>query len=90
VYLRFYKALEKIGLEREERLRRRVSFHSYRHWFNTCLLESGLSPETIRLLTGHTPQMTARYNHAQLVNIKYLPALDFSSSSLSVGTHAGL
>jgi hypothetical protein len=38
------------------------------------LIESGLTPETVRLLTGHSAGMTARYSHAQLQNINY-PAI---------------
>jgi integrase len=79
VYKRFYAALEKIGLGRQERKARNITFHSYRHWFNTRLLESGLAPETVRLLTGHSAGMTARYSHIQLTNLKNHPMIDFPS-----------
>jgi integrase len=90
VYKRFYHALEKIGLDRQTRKTRNISFHSYRHGFNTMLLESGLPPETIRLLTGHSAGMTARYSHAQLVNIKHLPALNFDNLSKSAPADTAL
>jgi hypothetical protein len=33
------------------------------------LLEAGVHPETVRLITGHSAQMTAHYAHVQLVNM---------------------
>jgi integrase len=73
VYKQYYRALENIGINRQHSKERNLTFHSYRHLFNTMLLESGLAPETIRLLTGHSAGMTARYSHAQLTNIKIFP-----------------
>ena len=77
VYKQFYKALYKIGISKELRKEKNISFHSYRHLFNSLLLESGIAPETIRLLTGHSAGMTARYSHIQLTNIKFCPVIDF-------------
>jgi hypothetical protein len=45
------------------------------------LLESGLAPETVRLLTGHSAGMTARYSRIQLTNIKNHPMIDFPASN---------
>jgi integrase len=70
VYKHFWNTLFKIGISAELRKSRNISFHSYRHTFNTMLLEEGLNPETIRLLTGHsTANMTARYSHIRLNNM---------------------
>jgi len=80
VYKHFKAALDAIGLSKEERISRNITFHSYRHSFNTRLIESGMNPETVRLLTGHTAGMTARYSHAQLVHIS-LPELPFAATS---------
>jgi integrase len=77
VYKQFYRALESIGINRQQMKAKNLTFHSYRHLFNSMLLESGLSPEAIRLFTGHSAGMTARYNHAQLTNYKNMPLLDF-------------
>ena len=77
VYKHFYRALESIGINRLRRKEKNITFHSYRHLFNTMLLESGLMPETIRLLTGHSAGMTARYSHVQLANLKCYPQIDF-------------
>jgi len=69
VYKHFKYALAKIGINEETREKRNISFHSYRHTFNTILLEARVHPETIRLLTGHSVNMTARYSHIQLNNM---------------------
>ncbi len=80
VYKHFSAALNGIGIPPTERLRRNITFHSYRHTFNTRLIESGMNPETVRLLTGHTAGMTARYSHIQLSRIS-LPELPFAIPS---------
>jgi len=77
VYKHFYFALEKIGITSTVRTAKRLSFHSYRHLLNTLLLELGIAPETVRLITGHNAQMTAHYSHIQLKNIKNFPSIDF-------------
>jgi len=82
VYKHYYQGLDKIGITREVRASRRLSFHSYRHLLNTLLLESGIPPETVRLITGHNAQMTAHYSHIQLKNIKNFSLLDFFNSQL--------
>jgi integrase len=69
VYKQYWRALEKIGINKAERNRRNITFHSYRHGVCTRLLESGMPPETVRLILGHSPAMTARYEHIQLGNI---------------------
>ncbi|MDR1882968.1 MAG: site-specific integrase [Prevotella sp.] len=79
VYKWFWSALEKIGINKAERDRRNISFHSYRHGVNTMLLEAGIPPETIRLIMGHSPSMTAHYSHVQVQNI--LSATERSDAS---------
>ena len=69
VYKHFWQALSKMGINKESRIIRNLTIHSYRHSFNTMLLEAGVHPETIRLMTGHSINMTARYSHLQLVNM---------------------
>jgi integrase len=70
VYRRFCFALEKIGINKEERKRRNITFNSYRHGVNTMLLKSGLPPETVRLTMGHSSSfMTAHYAHLTLPDI---------------------
>jgi integrase len=69
VYRHFWSALAKISINQQVRKDRNLSFHSYRHTFNTMLLEAGVHPETVRLITGHSAQMTAHYAHVQLSNM---------------------
>jgi integrase len=69
VYKHFWTALAKIGIDRNIRQARNISFHSFRHTFNTMLLEAGVHPETLRLITGHSAKMTAHYAHLQLGNM---------------------
>jgi integrase len=76
VYKQFYYALDKIGINSQIRKNINLTFHSYRHLFNTMLLEAGIAPETVRLYTGHSSGMTARYSHVQLTNLKPLPIND--------------
>jgi integrase len=64
IYRYFYDALDSIGIPLEIRRMRNITFHSYRHTFNTRLLEAGVHPEIVRLYTGHvTKNMTYHYAH---------------------------
>jgi integrase len=70
VYKHFKRALENIGINEEERKQKNITFQSYRHGFNSMLLQAGTPPETVRLLTGHSgPSMTAHYAHLQLPDL---------------------
>ena len=69
IYKHFWQSLNKIGIGKTERNTRNLSFHSWRHGFNTMLLEAGINPEVIRLATGHSPSMPSRYSHVQLANM---------------------
>jgi integrase len=84
VYRHFFDSLEKINVSRLDCANRNISFHSYRHLFNTMLLEAGIAPETVRLFTGHSSGMTARYSHVQLTNLKTLPILDLCPSEIKM------
>jgi len=58
-----YKALEKIGIGEEERQKRNITFHSWRHFFNSTM-RSRVPDSKLKLLTGHRSQeMTERYTH---------------------------
>jgi len=62
-----YRALTQIGIDAAERRRRHLSFHSWRHWLNSQLVEAHVPPEKIRMLTGHSSsEMTLLYYHTQL------------------------
>jgi integrase len=57
-----YRALRTIGISEGERVRRNLTFHSWRHLFNSILVNARVPSEKIRSVTGHvTPEMTAHY-----------------------------
>ena len=59
-----YKALLRIGIDREQRKKRNIDFHSWRHWFNSFLINKRVPLQKIQALTGHlTDEMTANYYH---------------------------
>jgi integrase len=60
----FYKAMERIGINEKERERRGLTFHSWRHFFNTTLLMENITDSKVMALTGHvTKKMKKRYTH---------------------------
>jgi integrase len=59
-----YKALDAIGIDRAERKRRNLTFHAWRHFFNTALLLANVSASKVKAVTGHvTQKMTEHYTH---------------------------
>lgn len=59
-----YKALETIGIDKEIRKKRNITFHSWRHFFITKLREAKIHDNIIRLVSGHrTKEMTERYTN---------------------------
>jgi len=61
---RFDKALERIGIDRKEKLRRNLSFHCWRHFLNTLLRMSNVVDSKVQKVTGHRSQrMTEHYTH---------------------------
>jgi integrase len=60
----FDNALEKIGISREEKMRRNLSFHAWRHFLNTLLRTYNVADSKVQSVTGHlTKKMTEHYNH---------------------------
>lgn len=58
-----YKALERIGIPPEERKERNITFHSWRHFYNT-VMRGKIHDAKLRQLTGHrTIRMTEHYTH---------------------------
>ena len=71
-YLRgeFHNALDRIGINGDEIDRRRLTFHSWRHFVNTDLLRQGLTIKQVQSVTGHKSEgMTDRYNHPDATQI---------------------
>lgn len=61
---RLYAEMEKAGIRAKEG--EQLSFHSFRHYFNTRLVASGVSPEKIRAVIGHeSEEMTEHYTHLE-------------------------
>ena len=59
----FFRALEAIGIDKAERQRRGLSFHSWRYYCNTSMIEEGVTETTTQELLGHVggAGMTQRY-----------------------------
>lgn len=59
-----YRKLREIGISEEERKERGLSFHSWRHFFNTQLVAAGVTGEITRAVVGHEDEeMTDHYLH---------------------------
>ena len=60
----FERALGRIGISHEEKMKRNLSFHAWRHFFNTLLRMSNVADSKVQKVTGHlTMKMTERYTH---------------------------
>lgn len=60
-----YAAMAKIGIKQEERVSRFVDFHSWRHFFNSILINKRIPLQKVQAMTGHsTAAMTQNYYHA--------------------------
>lgn len=69
-----YAALEKIGISAEERQQRAITFHSWRHWFNSTMRARQIPTSLLQRVTGHaTVEMTERYTSYVLAD--YAPVL---------------
>lgn len=59
-----YRKMREIGISEEERQERGLSFHSWRHFFNSQLIASGVGGEITRAVVGHESKaMTDHYLH---------------------------
>jgi len=60
----FARALIKLGIDSAEQKKRGLTFHSWRHFFNTSMLLADVSNVKVQALTGHSSiGMTKRYTH---------------------------
>jgi len=70
-----YAALSAIGISGEERAKRNVTFHSWRHLFNS-MCRSRIPDYKLQRLTGHrTQEMTEHYTHLKLSDYADVVAL---------------
>ncbi|MCF7953879.1 MAG: site-specific integrase [Spirochaetales bacterium] len=71
----FHAALKNIGITDEIRKERRICFHSWRHFFNSMLINSRIPIIKVQTLTGHsTNRMTEQYFHTN----EYQDVLDIT------------
>ena len=60
---RFYSALVRIGITDIQRIERNITFHSWRHFFNSYM-RTRIPDNQLRKITGHrTIAMTEHYDH---------------------------
>ena len=79
-----YAAFRTIGITDTERRRRRLSFHSWRHFLNTALRSRVLADSKLRLITGHRSEaMSDRYTHYSAAD--YLEVVELQEEILSSG-----
>jgi len=65
-----YRALKAIGVTKEIRKSRNITFHSWRHFFNS-ICRAKVPDSVLQRLTGHrTQEMTEHYTHFQLEDFK--------------------
>lgn len=58
-----YEAMKRSGINESARKERNLTFHSWRHFFNS-VCRGSVSDAKLRLVTGHrTSEMTERYTH---------------------------
>jgi integrase len=65
-----YETFERIGITPEQRRERNITFHSWRHFYNT-IMRGKIHDAKLRLLTGHrTLEMTDHYTKFRLEDFR--------------------
>ena len=65
-----YEAFERLGISERQRVRRNISFHSWRHFFNT-FFRTKIPDAKLQRLTGHrTREMTEHYTHFKIEDFR--------------------
>lgn len=71
-----YTRIYAIGITEEMRRKRNLTFHSWRHFFNTRLIASGVQGEITRAVIGHeSEEMTERYLHLRTGDMEAVMAV---------------
>lgn len=71
IYKWFLRALHTSGVTEAERKERNITFHSWRHYFNSRLRSKGIADAVVQKITGHkTQRMTEHYTHFELGDFK--------------------
>jgi integrase len=64
IYAEYSRALGRIGISAEEKRKRNLTFHSWRHFLNTLLRMSNVADGKVQKVTGHlSMKMTEHYTH---------------------------
>ena len=59
-----FREMKQIGINKEERIERNITFHSWRHWFNSLLINAHVPLQKVQSITGHlTDEMSQHYYH---------------------------
>ena len=57
-------AMTEIGISKDDQIKRNLTFHGWRHFFNTTMRTNNISDSKLQKLTGHKSQaMTDHYTH---------------------------
>lgn len=78
-----YTAMRHIGISEKERRARNITFHSWRHWFNSLLVNAKVPLQKIQSMTGHlTASMTQHYYHLDdMSDVRAVQEAIFSTST---------
>ena len=72
----FSRALKELGIGKAEQKSRGLSFHSWRHFFNTSLLLADVPDVKVQAMTGHKSlTMTRRYTHIKDTDLNEITAV---------------
>ena len=76
IYKWFYRALERIGIDKKSREERNVTFHSWRYYVNTQLSARGVPESMIQAIIGHSDgKMTKHYTNYNMEDLKRILTL---------------
>ncbi len=63
--------MEKMGINEDERKVRNITFHSWRHFFNSTMRSHNIADSKVQKITGHkTDAMTEHYTHFNIDDFK--------------------
>jgi integrase len=75
----FEEVLSFIGIDNLERIRRGITFHGWRHFFNTTLVMANVTDRKVQSVTGHSSgKMTTKYQH--LINSELTEVIDVQNN----------
>lgn len=79
----FYEILDKVGIDKDERCKRNLTFHSLRHTFSTLARDESISQEDRMLVLGHkSSDINDRYTHQTDEALQHVSAITAELFSL--------